>query len=472
MFPATPAGAQLGDLLKTIGGEDDLTWSLLEPHFSPTSPAARHPELVLFGAGQLRPLLQQVGVTRAGGHGVLECTALVEAGEAGTVRVVGAVESDAPHLLVGLDVQHRPAGATVLSWEDVTADEPSAFTSSELSEELTQRLDHLLDAQRAAQRIPAVVAAVADADGRLVWWRSLGKASVNPTVAPGTTTTIRTGSIGKTMTAAAVVQLVDEGRMGLDDPINQHLTSYRVAGPAGEQLTVRQLLTHTSGLGARPGAPLLAPAGEVPTLATFYGPELVGQGSPGSFEYSNDAYATLGQLVEDVAGMPFNDYMIERVFDPLGMAATSFLPDERVGTPMTGFEQELDDLVLVELDEIIIRPAGSTLSTTEDMARYAAAMHGRGANAHGRFLSESAFDLLTSVQVTEVGLPGVRGCLGWFRVPTRGGGDALWHNGGLPGGKSELAVLPHLGLTVLVFANAMVRDLDGLCFALANELHT
>ena len=105
------------------------------------------------------------------------------------------------------------------------------------------------------------------------------------------------------------------------------------------------------------------------------------------------------------------------------------------------------------------------------MARYGAALHGRGANAHGRFLSESAFELLTSVHVTEMGMAGVRGCLGWFRVPTRGG-DALWHNGGLPGGNSELAVLPHLGLTVLVFANAMVRDLDGLCFALANELHT
>src|SRR5918992_2858055 len=178
-------------------------------------------------------------------------------------------------------------------------------------------------------------------DGELVYERGLGFADVNARRQVTADTVFRIGSISKTMTAIAVVQLVEQGRVGLDDPVNEHLRGYRVEHrPGSPPVTIRHLLTHTSGLGelrqltdlARPTIGLAAKLDDpLPTLTELYAPVLRAELAPGEkWAYANHGFATLGQLVEDVAGRPFGEHMREAVFEPLGMEQTDFLRSDRV----------------------------------------------------------------------------------------------------------------------------------------------
>jgi CubicO group peptidase (beta-lactamase class C family) len=154
-------------------------------------------------------------------------------------------------------------------------------------------------------------------------------------------TVFRIGSISKTMTAIGLMQLWEQGFFGLDDPVNDHLKHYQVNRPdrATPPVTFRHLLTHTSGIGELRGVtdlfkPVIGlgtkPGKPVPTPAQYYPKGLRPAVRPGTKRvYSNHAFNTLGQLVEDISGEPFVEYMRRQVFEPLGMENTDYVPSER-----------------------------------------------------------------------------------------------------------------------------------------------
>lgn len=138
------------------------------------------------------------------------------------------------------------------------------------------------------------------------------------------------------------MQLRERGLFGLDDPVNDYLRGYRVGSPdpASPPVTFRHMLTHTAGvgelrgptdlfrpvigLGAKPGKP-------VPTPTEYYRNGLRPAIPPGTkWAYSNHAFNTLGQLVEDISQEPFVEYMRRHVFEPLGMENTGYVLGERV----------------------------------------------------------------------------------------------------------------------------------------------
>ena len=270
-------------------------------------------------------------------------------------------------------------------------------------------------------------------------------------------TVFRIGSISKTMTAIAVMQLVEEGRVSLDDPVNEHLRGFRVEGP-GAPVTVRHLLTHTGGVGelrrwsdlARPTIGLARKLDAPPVeLTRMYAPVLRAEVEPGTkWAYANHGYATLGQLVEDVSGEPFAERMRARLFDPLGMDGTDFLRSERVRDRLAvGYAMGRRGPKAVKDTEIAVAPAGSVFSSVEDMSRYLAALLRGGEPV----LRPETLALMLEPQdgaeepLAAMGLA--------FMLDRVGGKRVAGHDGGWPGFVSSLTFAPDDDVGVLAFTN-------------------
>jgi CubicO group peptidase (beta-lactamase class C family) len=155
-----------------------------------------------------------------------------------------------------------------------------------------------------------------------------------------TDTVFRIASISKTMTAIGLMQLRDKGLFELDDPVNKFLANFTIEPPSGGgDVTFRHLLTHTSGIGEVPRVSDLLRReawgmGEVGTsgadLATIYRGALRPDSATGAkWAYANHGFAVIGQLIEDIAGRPFAEHMVDQLFDPLAMEHTEYTRTDR-----------------------------------------------------------------------------------------------------------------------------------------------
>jgi len=164
-------------------------------------------------------------------------------------------------------------------------------------------------------------------------------------------TIFRIASLTKTFIAVAVMQLVERGLVDLDAPANQYLRAYQLvpARSGWRPATLRHLLTHTAGIRELlhlSGIWRLRDLGEavkagrrVPSLAEYYSPGLRIDAEPGRrFMYTNHGFNTLGQVIEDVSGLPVGPYLRQHVFEPLGMRDTAFsVPPEKMARLATSY---------------------------------------------------------------------------------------------------------------------------------------
>ena len=236
--------------------------------------------------------------------------------------------------------------------------------------------------------------------GSLEWFVGYGVADIQ-TKAPVTRDTVfRIGSITKTFTAIAVMQLCEQGLVDLDAPANGYLRSVQLV-PAKANFrpaTARHLLTHTAGVGywrqlsdlLRPGAGSGVRAGRrpVPPLADYYRKGLPVEVEPGTkWVYSNHGFAVLGQIVEDVTGQPLDRYLRDHIFEPLGMEHTDLIRSGRVQPHLaTGYTLRSGGLKPVADREVPTAGGGGMYSTPADMARYIAALLRMAAGEHGLVL--------------------------------------------------------------------------------------
>jgi CubicO group peptidase (beta-lactamase class C family) len=202
-----------------------------------------------------------------------------------------------------------------------------------------------------ASRHPTVGLAVGVIrDGRLSFFHGHGLAEIASRTPVTEDTAFRIGSITKTFTAIAVLQLAEHGLVDLDAPAADYLRAFSLiqAKPWHPPPTIRQLLTHTAGLPlllypARAFQPILGDTvphrQRVPTLAEFYKGRLHLIAEPGTrHSYSNHGFATLGQIVEDVTGEPLSIVFRDRIFGPLGMDGTDLTRSDSVSRRLaTGY---------------------------------------------------------------------------------------------------------------------------------------
>jgi CubicO group peptidase (beta-lactamase class C family) len=309
-------------------------------------------------------------------------------------------------------------------------------------------------------------------DGRLEFFRGHGLADIASGTRITEDTVFRIGSITKTVTAIAVMQLWERGTVDLDAPVSDYLHPFRLV-PASEgwrPVTLRHLLTHTAGIpdvrrlsdllhaGLTPSdgrPPLLNVAfgRPLPSLAEHYRSGLRVVVEPGSaFAYSNHGYATLGQIVEDVAGERLDRYFREHVFEPLGMTDTDLVRSEHLsGRLATGYVLRAGGPRPVADRNWIGAAGGGIYSTPRDMARYVAALLGGGANEHGRVLQPATLAAVFAPQYQpDPRLPGMG--LGFFRGEVDGH-RTVAHGGILPGFNSELLVAPEDGIGLFALTN-------------------
>jgi CubicO group peptidase (beta-lactamase class C family) len=277
-------------------------------------------------------------------------------------------------------------------------------------------------------------------------------------------TIFRIGSISKTFTAIALMQLWEQSRFQLDDPVNDYLKAYRIhpATPDAPQVTFRHLLTHTAGIGElrsptdlfRPVIGLGVPAGQpIPSLHDYYAHGLRSEVAPGTkWAYANHAFATVGQLIEDISGEPFNDYMHQHVFAPLGMQGSDYVRSEHVREHLAvGYNWKRGTFKPVKDMQIVVGAAGSIFSSVHDMARYVRALLHDGQGEHGAIIQPQTLRMMLQphFQLDEH-LPAM-GLAFW--LDTWDGHRSAGHDGGWPGFISSMLFAPDDGLGVLVFTN-------------------
>jgi len=229
----------------------------------------------------------------------------------------------------------------------------------------TGALDRLLQ-ERQADRLPSVAAAVVQ-KGEQVWANAVGSADYDEAREATPDTQYRIGSITKTFTATAIMQLRDAGQLDLDDRLEQH-----VEGIANGTPTIRRLLSHLSGLQREAGEMFVT--GESPTddelVASMSEVEFV-LGPAQAHHYSNLAFALLGQVVARKSGLPYTEYVDERIIEPLGLTRTTWLPQapKAQGYLVDGYARTV--WTEPETDLAGAAAAGQLWSTVEDLGRWA-----------------------------------------------------------------------------------------------------
>jgi CubicO group peptidase (beta-lactamase class C family) len=351
--------------------------------------------------------------------------------------------------------------------------------------DLRARIDAILN------RHPAVGLALGVVrNGHLEFFRGHGLADIASHAPITEDTVFRIGSITKTITAIAVLQLWERGLIQLDTPANDYLRAYRLmpAKGVGQPATVRHLLTHTAGIpevvhiadlfhpewgpfGSRPAARSVKAGEPLPPLAAYYRGGLRLVADPGSaFAYTNHGFATLGQLVEDVSGMPLDRYLREQIFAPLGMTDTDLARSARIASRLaTGYALGPDGARAVPDRDWITRGATNTYSTTRDIARYVAAILGGGANQHGAVLKPETLAVMFAPHYrSDPRLAGMG--LGFFRHDS-GGHRVVGHDGIMPGFNSGLLAAPDDGIGLIAFTNGSSGAMAWLPIELGRLLH-
>ncbi len=342
--------------------------------------------------------------------------------------------------------------------------------SSTALKETIKSLDERVIAFMNKHALSGMVVGVVQA-GKPVYAKGFGLAEAKSKKPVTTDTVFRIASISKTFTAIAVMQLWEQGKFKLDDPVNHYLKTYQVLhpDPAAPPVTIRHMLTHTSGIGEMRDTSdliksmLLSDRMEkefkerIPPLDEYFNGLLVPDVYPDKkWAYANNAYATLGQLIEDISGKPFPQYMIEHVFEPLGMMHSDFQLTERVRDELAqGYTLKKGFLTTVDYLEFPGLAAGSVLSNVKDMSLYMAALMNGGSNEHGKVLNpETIKKMMTPFYQEDPHLAAMG--LGFF-LEDLDGHSAAWHGGALQGFNSALWVAPEDKLGVFVSANSNTR---------------
>lgn len=303
-------------------------------------------------------------------------------------------------------------------------------------------VDRFVAAEMARMRIPGVSLAVVRA-GKVIRAQGYGVADLEHGIPVTPQTVFKIGSVSKQFIATGIMLLVQDGRLAIDDPIAKHFDG---APESWRGITLRHLLTHTSGV-VREG-PAFDPAkiqpDSVVVRSAFARPLEFPTGS--KYQYCNVCYFTLADLIARVSGKPWDAFLTERVFRPVGMSATrTTTTAELVPHRARGYAWR-DSGYVNALEFVALRPSGAFLSTVLDLAKWDAALYDT------RVLTKPSREAMwTPVRLTTGSSYGYG--FGW----TLDSVDGHWrvhHGGSLPGFRAEMARFPNDSLTVIVLTNS------------------
>ena len=302
----------------------------------------------------------------------------------------------------------------------------------------------------------------------------------------GPETLFHMASVTKPFVATAIMQLVEAGTVALDSSVVRYLPYFALKDPRARSITVRQVLTHTAGIGDVTDYQWGKPEYDAGALERYVrGLEdstLIA--APGEkWQYSNIGFEVLADLIAKVSGMPFEDYVQQRILTPLGMRKSTLLMTD-IDSSLMAYGHSPDSAGVYHRNAAYPynrrHAASSTLhSNVDDMLRWGAANLGRGSLEGARILAASSYDELwkpqrdMTAELTEranragVKLPFEAMAVGlsWF-LPTRGGRHLVWHSGGDNGFRTDLLLFPADSLAIVVMANGDAANVTELSTAL------
>ena len=320
---------------------------------------------------------------------------------------------------------------------------------------LIARIDTTVEGFRVRQHVPGMTIGVVRGSDTLLL-KGFGLANVEDSVPATAATVYRIGSITKQFTAAAVLRLVEQGKIALDAPLATYLPDF----PApGRRVTIRQLLTHTSGIPSYTEVPAFA-ATRHTDLTDDQLLALVDRRPldfpPGSeWHYDNSGYYILGVVLQRLTGVPYGDYIERTLARPLGLSGTRYcdvapiIPHRAAGYSPAGG-------AVINADYLSMRlpgAAGALCSTAGDLLRWQDAL------VHGRVVAPATYAQMTTPAVLTNGRRTTYGfALGVYSLH---GHPVVEHSGGINGFSTDLAYYPADSVSVVV-----LLDTDGADAAL------
>ncbi len=315
-------------------------------------------------------------------------------------------------------------------------------------------VDDFVRAQMQKFNIPGLALAVVK-DGRIVKVEAYGLANIELDTPATSQTIFKIGSVSKQFIATGIMLLVQDGRIGLDDPVSRYLEG---TPESWAPITIRHFLTHTSGvIREAPGFDPFKIQSDADVVKTAY-PVPLRFPTGSKWEYCNTGYFALAEIIRVVSGQPWSDFLRSRAFEPSGMSdtkPTQPLDDE----PRRAAGYGDKDNTKPASDWPAVRPSGAFLSTVLDLAKWEAQL------AAGTLLSEaSRTEMWTPVRLTD-GTTHRYG-FGW-ELHDVAGHRHIGHGGSLPGFRAGYSRFPDDHLTVIVLINADDVDRGGNVAGLA-----
>ena len=323
---------------------------------------------------------------------------------------------------------------------------------------VSQALTAFIEQERRERSIPALSIALVD-DQQIVWSRGFGTEDAKAGRAATAQTVYRVGSVSKLFTDIGVMQLVERGEINLDAPVQKYLPSFHPRNSFGVPITLRQLMSHHSGLVREPpvghyfddtSPSLAATVASLNTTALVY--------APGATQkYSNAAIATVGYLLEQRGHTPFAAYLQRAVLAPMGLQSSAFAPTPAllVHVPQAEMWSYHHHNFPAPTFQLGMSPAGSMYATMPDLGRFISVLFNGGVGSHGRVIEAKTLEAMWQPQFAPPGATQGSG-LG-FVVGTFDGTRAVQHGGAINGFATQLAAHPDQKRGVAVSA---ARDGD------------
>lgn len=317
-----------------------------------------------------------------------------------------------------------------------------------------------VDSQRAYKNLPGLAAGVV-VGPELVWAQGFGYADAARQIPATPDTIYRIASITKLFTAVAILQLRDQGKLQLDDPVVGHLPWFNMPSPYADApaITIRHLLTHTAGLPREAAFPYWTD-GQFPTLAQIQasvGQQVTAVPPETRFKYSNLGLSLAGAIVAQAASLPYEAYVQEHILRPLGMSSTFVETiDPHHERLAVGYGRRLPGRLEREIMPFTdcqgITPAANMATTVTDLARFASFHLGDGVVEGRRLLRQSTLREMQRVHWLNPDWQSGYG-LG-FSITRQNNKTYIGHGGAVLGYRTLLRLCPAEGTAVVVLTNA------------------
>ncbi|MGD0734405.1 MAG: serine hydrolase [Terracidiphilus sp.] len=308
--------------------------------------------------------------------------------------------------------------------------------------------------EMADKQLPAVAIALVD-DQHVIWAEGFGYQDAAHKVPATAETVFRVGSVSKLFTDIGVMQLVEAGKLNLDAPVMTYLRNFHPANPFGGEITLRELMSHRSGLVREPPVGHYFDTSEPSLEATV---DSLNQTTlvyaPGTqTKYSNAAVATVGYVLQTVSGQPYADYLHNAVLLPMGMTHSSFKPEQELLSHLAEAQMWSYDGLTFAAPKFQLGegPAGCMYSTVGDLGHFLSVLFAAGQLGQTQVISAKSLGEMwtpqfTSASPTEFGLG--------FLLGTFQGERMIGHGGAIYGFATQVAALPDRKLGVVVISTA------------------